>query len=637
MKGRMRWRLAVLGFPLFTIAVIAQQPVAVPLPPPPPPPPPFQGTFVAPDGSVATFNIQGGVVGGVSGSLADVAGRFNMALPGSPQPPQMRVGNSRISGRITGSNGLPLRQAMVRINGAGAAKSTTTDPDGRYDLRDLPAGRFTLSVTKDGYLGLSYGQAKPADAPKMIDLAENQSLDTISMILPRGGVITGRLLDDYGEPVTDAQVMTMQKRFMQGQIRPMASGRSATTNDIGEFRIFGLPPGQYLISARPRPVFYANPLDQAGATTGYAPVYYPGTTDADNAQLITVGLGETVSNIELSLVTVRLASISGIVVDAQGTPLPRGNISAMDRSGFGGGLAAQIKPDGSFTLAGLPPGEYILRANAAFGTAVQTVTTAAGATATVLRTTPLDSTGRPPTPVAPPDVLTASVTVNGGDVSGVVVAPMRKVAVSGRITFQGGAPSPSLRGSMMRIAVSPRSLEASLMQGPPATVRDDFTFELTVPAAEIALRPTTGSQDWVVKAIRVGAADITDVGVDLRGGRELSGVEIELTNRPPEVMGLVTNARGESLKDYTVLVFPQERERWILDSRLVTTARASGADGRYRIRTLPAGRYLAIAFESMPPITYQDPQFLENVRARATSFAIADGQSTLLDLKVDAR
>src|SRR5262245_41155406 len=162
MKGRIRERLAaVLGFTLLTTAAIAQQPVAVAVSPPSsPPPPPLQGTFVAPDGSVVTFS-QGGVVGGISGGLVAGPG-------GNLQAPQMRTGNSRVSGRITGSNGLPLRQAMVRINGAGAARSTTTDPDGRYDLRDLPAGRFTLGVTKDGYLGLSYGQAKPADSPKTI-------------------------------------------------------------------------------------------------------------------------------------------------------------------------------------------------------------------------------------------------------------------------------------------------------------------------------------------------------------------------------------------------------------------------------------------------------------------------------------
>jgi hypothetical protein len=246
---------------------------------------------------------------------------------------------------------------------------------------------------------------------------------------------------------------------------------------------------------------------------------------------------------------------------------------------------------------------------------------------------------RPPGPnvvtLAPPDVLTATVAVNGSDLSGVVVSPMKKVVISGRITFAGGSPT-TLRGPMIRIAVIPKSPEAGMMPSQPAPAKDDFTFEVTAPAAEIGLRANVGNPEWVVKAIRVGTIDITDIGVDLRGTRELFDVEVELTNRPPEVTGVVTSSRGDALKEYTVLVFPQERERWHLDSRLVTLARPSMADGRYRVRTLPPGRYLAMAFESPQQLAfYQDPQLLESLRARATAFSIVDGQSLVLNLRVD--
>jgi hypothetical protein len=155
---------------------------------------------------------------------------------------------------------------------------------------------------------------------------------------------------------------------------------------------------------------------------------------------------------------------------------------------------------------------------------------------------------------------------------------------------------------------------------------------MTVPAAELSLRVSVQNSEWVVKAIRVGGLDITDTGIDLRGGRDLDGVEVELTNRPQEVSGLVADARGEPLAA-AVVVFPQERERVIPDSRLIATARTD-RDGRYAIRTLPPGRYVAIALDpSQASVVMQDPELLESLRPRATPFSLASEETRSVDIR----
>jgi hypothetical protein len=281
---------------------------------------------------------------------------FGAAVPALGGPPLLPTGTGRISGRITGSNGQPLRHATVRVNaiaGAGT-KSTMTDADGRYELRELPAGSFNVTAAHASHISMSYGQRKPDDTPRVIALAAGQVSERVDLALARGGVIAGRLVDEYGEPVADAQVTPMQKRFSQGQMRAMASGRVVITNDIGEFRIYGLSPGQYVVSARARAGM--NPFENVDIKQGYAPSYYPGTPNLADAQPIAVGLGEVVSGIELSLIPARVASVSGIAVDAQGAAVQRGIVTVMESSGGGAAFmpGGPIMPDGTFTIRALP-------------------------------------------------------------------------------------------------------------------------------------------------------------------------------------------------------------------------------------------------------------------------------------------
>jgi len=162
-----------------------------------------------------------------------------------PRDARLATGHSAIRGRVLASDGgQPLRRATVRINAAElrVARTAFTDADGRYDFRDLPAGRYSISASKPTFVNWSYGQTLPNGPGKPIALSDNQTADNVDMRLLRGAVITGRVLDEFGEPVPNAAVTALRRQYQQGQSRLSPAGDRAQANDIGDYRIFGLAP-----------------------------------------------------------------------------------------------------------------------------------------------------------------------------------------------------------------------------------------------------------------------------------------------------------------------------------------------------------------------------------------------------------
>lgn len=526
------------------------------------------------------------------------------ALPQSQSAPprdpaQQKPGTATLRGHVVSSDGgQPLRKALVRIV-AGEIRenrTTTTDADGKYEFRDVVAGRYTVTASKGSYVALQYGQLRPFEPGKSLDIRDGQLVEKVDFALPRGAVITGRIVDEFGEPLSDAMVSVQRYQNVGGQRRLVNAGRNGVSNDVGEFRIFAIPPGQYYLTATLRPMGIGDSDDRSG----YVPTYFPGTSNLAEAQRVTVGLGQMISDLNMALLPARTSRVTGTAVDSQGRPLtgmimsiPRGEAMFM---GFG--PPTQIKPDGSFAIAGLAPGRYTLQANSG----------------------PLDA-----------ETAMVDITVNGDDIADLRLVASRRSVVTGRVLVDPAA-AQTLRPSSLRLMLQPAQFDVIMMGNMPAPVNDDLTFELKTQPGTFRMA-VIGQPGWSIRSVRYRATDVTDSGMEFRANEDVTGVEVELTNKVTDVNGLVTNAKGEPMKDYSVIVFAQDRDKWTPNSRYLKTSRPD-QDGRYRVTGLPPGEYRAIALDYVDPNDWNDPQFLDGVRPKATAFSINEGETKSVDLKV---
>ena len=207
-------------------------------------------------------------------------------------------GTGRIRGRVLqAGTGTPIRRAQVTLTGEQSVKRlVTTDGNGRYEFSDLPAGRFTISAAKGGYLTLQYGQRRTFEPGRPVTLTDAQILG-VDLTLPRAGVISGRVIDRFGEPAVGADIVVERYQYSSdGQRRlTRAPDMATTTNDLGEFRVFGLMPGEYIVSAnmRQRPQLPGQGGGPAATPVArYVRTYSPGTASVADAQAVLLGVGE---------------------------------------------------------------------------------------------------------------------------------------------------------------------------------------------------------------------------------------------------------------------------------------------------------------------------------------------------------
>jgi len=292
----------------------------------------------------------------------------------------------RLSGRVTadGTNG-PLAGARVMVfpmlrgpmppsGPMPTPPQAMTDQDGRFVFNGMVAGEYRIDVQKTGFAS----SADPTARPRTYTVAAGQTLD-VSIVLSKGAVITGKVLDQKGEPVTDAHVMALRRFTPPGatavppRLIPAPMQGPQQTNDIGEYRVSGLPPGEYLLAASPRNMGFGGPgmsstTGHGGGTPTATTTYYPGTVDQAGAQSITVAAGAEVSNIVFVLQSAPAYRVSGVVVDENGAPIAHAMVMLMldPRGGMmfmGPGGTAQTGDDGRFSIGDVTPGTYRLNAS----------------------------------------------------------------------------------------------------------------------------------------------------------------------------------------------------------------------------------------------------------------------------------
>jgi carboxypeptidase family protein len=533
--------------------------------------------------------------------------------------PTAATGTAVIRGRIFASDtGRPLRRAKITLTAQELGpenRSTSTNPDGRYEIKDLPAGRYSVTVTRNGYLQLRYGQRRPLEQGKPLQLVDKQAVDNVDFSLPRMSLITGRVYDEANEAISGVSVMALRSMFFEGHRRLVMAGPMVSTDDAGQYRLLGLVPGTYFVMASVRETWTVN--DNGVETTmGYAPTYFPGTSNTAEAGRITVGIGQEVADTDLSLIPGRAANISGTALDSHRQPLAgrtvslgqefRGPNSMMMFSNSG----AQVNPDGTFTLKNVPPGEYKLSLSGSTPGRTQAA--------------------------AVPETAAVTVTVAGVDIDNIQLITSAGWSVSGQIVAEnGGVPSVPrerlmISGRPMQPDIQPRS---GIGSGPDnGRVKDDWTFGVAGLFGPVLIRANV-PDPWTVKAILQNDRDITDTPIEMKSGEELTGVQVVVTNRVTAISGQVLDDKGGPITDGTIIVFPAEGEKWIENSRFVRSARPD-QQGQFQIKGLPPGEYLAAAIDYVQDGMWNDPEYLESIRRYAQKVTLAEGTTQPVSLKI---
>jgi hypothetical protein len=518
-----------------------------------------------------------------------------------------------VRGRIVAADtGRALRRAQITAAPESGSDNRTvsTNADGRYEIKDVPEGRYRISVNRSGYLPLQYGQHRPLEQAKLLEVVGRGAVDHVDFALPKMGLIAGRITDEGGDPIAGVMVLAMRSMYFEGQRRLLsAGGFGIRTDDAGQYRLSGLVPGTYYVMASTGETWTVHAKGQ-DEVMGFRPTYFPGTGNVSDARRVSVGIGQQARDIDFSLTPGPTAKVSGTAVDSHGRPLAGRTVGLVQSfRGAAGGAGnfdagkGSVAPDGTFTIKNVPPGEYKLQARG-----------------------PASDAG------GDEEAAAATVVVNGVDVNDVALITSRGWSITGKFTTESGT-LPGISADRVRLiatvpnATNPRG-------GPPGgrtRINDDWTFSVSdlFGPARLGVNLPDG---WAVKALLRDGRDVTDGTFEKKNGEDLSGVEVILTDRVTSVGGTLTDERGAALTDGTVIVFATDSQKWLENSRFVRAARPDER-GAWQIRGLPPGEYFAAAIDYVQEGMWNDPEYLDSLRG-ARKVMLSEGGAQALSLQL---
>ena len=559
---------------------------------------------------------------------------------------QVPQGTAAIAGRVlTADTGRPVKRARVVVSGGGrGGKTTITDDQGRYQIAQLPAGTYNVTASKAGFVDAVYGQRRPLQPGTPLTLADSQAANAVDLRLTRGGVVTGRVLDEDGEPLARALVTVQRYQYVRGERQLMPAGGDQS-DDRGQYRVFGLPPGDYFVSASAsgigemlgrglqllvEGIAAAGPAGRGGrggiagpgpfgpgavsdpTPSGYAPTYYPGVVNPSDAGKVSVGPGQEAGGIDFPIQLVPFATVTGVVAGADEVAavlLVPQNSGPLGRLG-GAALNGRAQSDGTFTITNVPPGRYLAVAR---------------------------SGGRG----GDPKTGMQAIVVNGQNVEGVTLVLQPGVTVSGNITVESsGTPAPtdytSFRLDAPDVIPLPIGGGAGGRGGGPfggggrAEKNGAFQIPNLLPGAHYIRVAAQGA--WTVKSVTLGGQDVTDSPFEIKPGQNIDNMTVVLTDRATEISGIVRDAKGTGMGGVTVIAFSTDQQFWRPQSRQIQVGRTDQS-GAYRIRALPPGDYLIVATDDVEQGEWFDPAYLEEVRPAAKKLSLTEGEKKSEDLR----
>jgi len=596
--------------PLLAVSLVAQQP-----------PSPDQGQ--QPQG-------QGQAQGRGQGRGTGPGGGRRGAAP--PRDVAATAGTAAITGKVVAADtGRALRRARVVVGGGGRPRAASTDEKGRYQITGLPAGTYTVTAAKSGYVDGAFGQRRSSGSGTPVEITDGQQAANIDVKLARGGVVTGHVLDEEGEPLARAVVTVLRQQYVRGQKQLTPAGADQS-DDRGQYRVFGLPPGDYFVSATAggieqivRQAIADFGGTQQSETSGYAPTYYAGVTSAGEATKVKLAAAQEITGIDFQIQVVPFATVKGVVVGGNATVMLApdegggnslsigalgGGLAALAGRGGGrgamlggGGLRAATRPDGTFSIPNVTPGKYTIIARADGG------------------------------PNAAPRTAMQSLVVAGEEVN-VALSPTPGVQLGGAITFEAAGSPPSTGFQGFRVTPVPVGAIAALPGGRGGRAGDigqngQFAINDVMPGF-YSIR-AGAPRGWTMKAVYLDGREVTDAPIEVKS-ENVTGLNVIFTDRISSLGGSVRDTRGNPIGDVAVIAFPADERLWSPQSRQIMTARTDRL-GAYTLASIPPGEYLVVAVDDVEPGEWFDPVFLDQIRGHATKVRIEEGQQHTQDLK----
>lgn len=554
--------------------------------------------------------------------------------------PAAPTGTARVSGQVVADNsGTALAHAAVVLIGArtGVIKVTSTDLDGRFSFDALPADRYNVGASKLPYLGAVAGARRPVRPGAPVVVADKAQLTDVVIRLPLGAAISGTVFDLSGNPATNTQVSVLQRRTQNGEIVISGvAGGNVQTDERGRYRVHGLAPGEYVVSASPlsfgASVSRRLTDEDVDAVlsgrvtpepTGPVPPfrnsssYFPGTARVAEAGTVLVAAGDDRAGVDFRLEAPSQSSIEGTVSTADGSPLPRTTVlltTVAGSSPFSSGASITVGADGRFGIAGQPPGRYALHARAGTG----------------------------PTALA----ALAVVEALGDDVVSAQLILRPPVSFPGRLAAitAGTAKPPSFAGLRLPLTGLSAATRSGFVPVVSAASADgSFTISGVMPGRyTFGGAPFFGASGdsvaWGLATVSIDGTDVTDRAFDISAETPPKEIVATLTSQWQEITGRVTNADGAGVSDYTMLIFPVDDAYWLHNSRRIVTTQPAG-DGRYQLggpgpALLPEGEYYLAAVTEVSKDEQYDPAFLKALIPAAIKITLATGQKATQDIRV---
>jgi hypothetical protein len=537
-----------------------------------------------------------------------VAATAAQSPPTPPESnPEAKEETCVVSGVVVQAvDGAPLKGAMVRLVAEGDNDNrmgAKTGPDGRFELKNIHAGQYRLHISRNGFVATQYGQKKPGDPGATLRLLPGDKKTDLLFRLKRAAVITGRVSDADGEPMSRVAVSALRQQYEQGKKRLAFAGRTES-NDLGEFRLYELPPGRYYVSAEARNWAEALGLRDDSLEgpkreeRGYGRVYYPGVLEAAKATTLSVKEGEEIPSIDFLMKEVTVYRVSGKVAN-QVSKLKKFHpqVQLLQRNqpeSWGERFMSQTKADGEFEITEVTPGEYTVLAymfedNKFYATQEDI------------------------------EVTTANIT-------GLRLSIGPGVSIPGRVLWEG---QPNLTGEEETVYAQPPDTGGWIGKESRVDEKGEFLLK-EVPDGLFSLGLQGISKDCYIKEIRYGETILPEREFRVAKGAS-ANLEITISSRGAKVEGRVSNEDNLPVAGAWAVVIPELSKR-----KLHYLYKVGNTDqfGHFEFHGLPPGKYKLFAWEGVEAGIWEDEDFLKGYEDKGILIEVkeADAQATELKL-----